>query len=109
MGEPFVSGDIRAGVASIFRTLLLILGLAVLTAGSPALGQEKPPAGATFEERHEALAKRTDLQFEFTPLPKVEFRPQPQRSWTDNLFDGLQPFLEAIFWGALVLGGLALL
>ena len=96
-------------MASIFRALLLILGLAVLSAAAPALAQEKPQQGATFEERHETLARRTDLQFEFTPLPKIEMRPKPQRSWMDGVFDGLQPFLEAIFWGALVLGGLALI
>ena len=104
-------------MASIFRTLLLGLGLlslgllslglaAVVACAGPAQAQEGPPAGATFEERHEALTKRTDLQFEFTPLPKIEVR---QRSSSNVVFDALQPFLEAVFWAALVLGGLALI
>jgi hypothetical protein len=112
MASPFVSGDIRTGVESIFRKLLVAPVFALLLAASAtgmAQAQQAPPAGATFEERHAALTKRDDLQFEFTPPPKLELRPQPPRSWLDDVFDGLQPFLEAVFWIALILGGLALL
>src|SRR5690242_6411917 len=112
MERPLVSGDIRTGVESIFRKLLAVPVLALLLAASlpgAAQAQEGPPAGATFEERHQALTKRTDLQFQFTPPPKIQLREQRPRSWMDEAFDGLQPFLEAVFWIALVLGGLALL
>jgi len=115
MASPFVSGDIRAGVELIFRKLLVAPVLALLLAASlpeAARAQQAPAAeaaGATFEERHTALTKRPDLQFEFTPPPKIELRRPPARSPLDSLFDGLQPFLEAVFWIALVLGGLALL
>lgn len=119
MALPLVSGDIRTGVESTFRKLLAahVVALA-LAAGLPApAGAQQPapqapqqtgPAG-TFEERHQQLVKRTDLQFEFTPQPELKMRPRAQRNWLDDLFAGLQPFFEAVFWGALALGGLALL
>jgi hypothetical protein len=69
-----------------------------------ASAQEAAP-GATLEERHQALTRRPDLQFEFTPPPEIEIRPRPTSNW----LDGFQPLIEAVFWIALILGALALM
>ena len=92
------------------------LALALL---APAAAAQAPPAqtppvqaaGSDFERRHEAFRKREDLQFKFSEQETVELKePEPERlGWLDQFMDAIQPLLNALFWIALALGGMALL
>jgi hypothetical protein len=107
-----VSGDIRTGVASIYRNLLVAMVLASLAPAATAQtpGAAQPSADGGFEQRHEALSKREDLQFQFSDPPTVEIREEPETmGWLDSFMDALQPVLNALFWIALAGAGVALL
>jgi hypothetical protein len=97
-------------VASTFRNIAALaagqLG-ALLVVGVALAQQAGPPED--FEQRHSALRKRGDLQWELTPPPIEEPPERNTPSWFDVMLDALGPLFQAIFWVALVLGALALI
>ena len=103
-------GDIGTGVASIYRT---IVGFAAVAAcGAVVMPSALAQAADDFERRHKELLAREDLQFTFTPPKAVPLQEPPQPNafgWLDDFLDAIAPAFTWIFWGALILAGLALL
>jgi len=64
-----------------------------------------------FERAHAALLKQTDLQFTFHKV--IPPNPPPWLKaflkWLDSLFTVAGPAFKYIFWGGLIIGGLAIL
>jgi hypothetical protein len=64
-------------------------------------------SGDDFARAHDALLRRSDLQFDFTA-----YQPPKPPDWLKPLLDllaSMAPVFPYIFWGGLILGGLAIL